>query len=103
MIRNLFFIVIVLSHIWANFPSAIGKNGVVTSSSSHATQIGIDVLKDELDQIHQKYGKPMIISEFGADTIVFSISGPKTVGFLDSDGLHHSDLSNASKTLPQNR
>ena len=46
MIRNLFFIVIVLSHIWANFPSAIGKNGVVTSSSSHATQIGIDVLKD---------------------------------------------------------
>ena len=37
---------------------------------------GIDVLKDELDQIHQKYGKPMIISEFGADTIAGMHSDP---------------------------
>ena len=46
MIRHLLVVVLIVSQAWANFPSAIGKNGVVTSSSSHATQIGINVLKD---------------------------------------------------------
>lgn len=39
-------------------------------------ELGIDALKEELDQIHQKFGKPMVISEFGADTIAGTHSDP---------------------------
>jgi len=46
MIRYLSIVILITSQIWANFPSAIGKNGVVSSSSPHATEIGINVLKD---------------------------------------------------------
>ena len=45
MIRRILFLLLILSYTLANFPSAIGKNGAVSSSSSHATQAGIDVLK----------------------------------------------------------
>ena len=34
-----------LSIIFGSFPDAIGKNGAVSSSSSYASQVGIDVLK----------------------------------------------------------
>ena len=46
MIRRILFLLVILSYTLANFPSAIGKNGAVSSSSSHATQAGIDVLKN---------------------------------------------------------
>jgi gamma-glutamyltranspeptidase/glutathione hydrolase len=46
MIQRIFSIFIILSYTLANFPSAIGKSGAVSSSSSYATQVGIDVLKD---------------------------------------------------------
>ena len=46
MIQYIAIVILFVSQVWANFPSAIGKNGVVTSSSSHATEIGINVLKD---------------------------------------------------------
>lgn len=39
-------------------------------------ELGIAALKEELDQIHQKFGKPMVISEFGADTIAGTHSDP---------------------------
>ena len=45
MRRTLIFIII-LSYSLASFPDAIGKNGAVSSSSTYATQVGIDVLKD---------------------------------------------------------
>ena len=46
MIQYIAIVILFVSQVWANFPSAIGRNGVVTSSSSHATEIGINVLKD---------------------------------------------------------
>jgi beta-glucuronidase len=44
----------------------------------HSGQIdlGINALKLELDQIHEKHGKPMVVSEFGADTIAGTHSDP---------------------------
>ena len=46
MIRRILLLLVILSYTLASFPSAIGKNGAVSSSSSHATQVGIDVLKN---------------------------------------------------------
>lgn len=37
---------------------------------------GVEVLSSELDKVHEKYPKPMILSEFGADTIPGSHSQP---------------------------
>ena len=42
-------------------------NGWYTQSGDIAK--GIRLLSDELDAIHQKYGKPLVLTEFGADAI----------------------------------
>ncbi len=46
MIRRVISIMLSLSLVWADFPTAIGKNGAVTTSSKYATDIGIEVLKN---------------------------------------------------------
>ena len=45
MIKTTLVYLTTLSIIFGSFPDAIGKNGAVSSSSSHASQVGIDVLK----------------------------------------------------------
>ena len=46
ILKYLLFVVFNISPLVAVFPDAIGENGAVTSSSKHASQIGIDVLKN---------------------------------------------------------
>ena len=46
MIRNYISILLSLCLLWADFPSDIGKNGAVSTSSEYATDIGLNVLKD---------------------------------------------------------
>jgi gamma-glutamyltranspeptidase/glutathione hydrolase len=46
MIKNILILIMIFSFVLASFPDAIGKNGAVSSSSSHASQVGIDVLKN---------------------------------------------------------
>ena len=46
MIKKILSYIVILSLSWGSFPSAIGENGVVSSSSSYASDVGIEVLKD---------------------------------------------------------
>ena len=46
VLKYLLIIILSFSPLIAVFPDAIGENGAVTSSSKHASQIGIDVLKN---------------------------------------------------------
>ena len=45
MIKPILVHAMALSIAFGSFPDAIGKNGAVSSSSSHASQVGIDILK----------------------------------------------------------
>ena len=46
MIKQITSLMLVATFVLGSFPSAVGRNGVVTSSSSHASDVGINVLKD---------------------------------------------------------
>ena len=46
MTRRVISILLSISIAWADFPTAIGNNGAVSTSSKYATDIGIDVLKN---------------------------------------------------------
>ena len=46
MIRKTISIIMMMTFVFGNYPTSLGKNGVVSSSSSHASDIGIEVLKN---------------------------------------------------------
>ena len=46
MIKKIILIIVIVSISLAYYPNSMGKNGVVSSSSSHASDIGIEVLRN---------------------------------------------------------